>query len=463
MFILTKEISKPKGAAIIIFTFLICVGILVWQGQRGREEIILPEIKDEVQEETEEIKEEILEKTNPKKPESKNIINKIFFTAHGQNIFVINDDGTERKKIAQGIGMVISPDNSKIAFNRNETVVVYNLLEDKTVFEKEIPIYCYGQYWLGEFVWTSDSKKLIYEITPIGLDFLEPICSEESIGTVDEEKIYKTWHEDRDGTYNSDGAYIVDIETGEVERFFMGIGNDSYSPDDSRIVDSDGEVTTTEPQRLYKTKLSDAKWLCSNEDIIGTSNKNLYTINIETGEKKQLTFYKSYEEIHRQASERVSSFELLPDCSKIVYKTYRSWLPPPNTDKDLEYIVTTLHVIDKNGENDIFLDSYVQGYFFESGDEKIIFWNSETKKDKNGIYIINVDGTGLKKIMDTELASGPIIVRHVMGSPDGKKIAFMTDDGIYTINIDGTDKKKITEIIELSSEYMSAPGIFAWE
>ena len=192
MFILTKEISKPKGAAIIIFTFLICVGILVWQGQRGREEIILPEIKDEVQEETEEIKEEILEKTNPKKPESKNIINKIFFTAHGQNIFVINDDGTERKKIAQGTGMVISPDNSKIAFNRNETVVVYDLLKEKTIFEKEIPIYCYGQYWLGEFVWTSDSKKLIYEISPIGLDFLEPICSEESTRTVDEENIYKT-------------------------------------------------------------------------------------------------------------------------------------------------------------------------------------------------------------------------------------------------------------------------------
>ena len=131
--------------------------------------------------------------------------------------------------------MVISPDNSKIAFNRDETVVVYNLLEDKTIFEKKIPVYCYGQYWLGEFVWTSDSQKLIYEISPIGLDSKSP-CSEESVGTVDGEKIYETWYEDRYGTYDSDGAYIVDTETGEVERFFMDIGSDSYSPDDSRMI-----------------------------------------------------------------------------------------------------------------------------------------------------------------------------------------------------------------------------------
>ena len=51
MSILTKEISKPKGIAIILFTFLVCVGVLIWQEQKGKEEIVLPEIKNEVQKE----------------------------------------------------------------------------------------------------------------------------------------------------------------------------------------------------------------------------------------------------------------------------------------------------------------------------------------------------------------------------------------------------------------------------
>ena len=77
----------------------------------------------------------------------------------------------------------------------------------------------------------------------------------------------------------------------------------------------------------------------------------------------------------------------------------------------------------------------------------------------------NEDGTELPVTKLPNMKSGA----EFYFSPDSKSMIgnakYEGDEShkIYTINIDGADKKKITEIIELSSEYMSAPGIFAWE
>jgi Tol biopolymer transport system component len=53
-----------------------------------------------------------------------------------------------------------------------------------------------------------------------------------------------------------------------------------------------------------------------------------------------------------------------------------------------------------------------------------------------GIYVINVDGTGLYKLTST--AAAPT------WSPDGNKIAFYEKSAIYLINPDGTGRKKLT-------------------
>ena len=72
---------------------------------------------------------------------------------------------------------------------------------------------------------------------------------------------------------------------------------------------------------------------------------------------------------------------------------------------------------------------------------KIAFGSDRDGNDE--IYIINSDGTGLKR-----LTNNPAWDYHASWSPDGKKIAFNSSrDGnheIYVMNSDGTEQKNLT-------------------
>jgi TolB protein len=63
--------------------------------------------------------------------------------------------------------------------------------------------------------------------------------------------------------------------------------------------------------------------------------------------------------------------------------------------------------------------------------------------DENGdleIYVMNADGTNLKKLTNNSIGA-----QYPVWSPDGQRIAFaaIKDGGIYTMNADGTNLKNL--------------------
>jgi TolB protein len=70
-----------------------------------------------------------------------------------------------------------------------------------------------------------------------------------------------------------------------------------------------------------------------------------------------------------------------------------------------------------------------------------------------GIWVVNVDGTGLRSVVDLPGAD-----ELPSWSADNTRIAFETDDAggeeIYTIRIDGTDLRQITN--HRASDYCQA-------
>jgi Tol biopolymer transport system component len=136
-----------------------------------------------------------------------------------------------------------------------------------------------------------------------------------------------------------------------------------------------------------------------------------------------------------------------------------------------------LYVINADGTNEV---SLITGSFSENpedrtelgdpvwspGGNKIAFFSTtitRTYDDPNssasatapaegltGIYLINVDGTGLCK-----LTSGV----DPVWSPDGEKIAFYDNEAIYVINADGSGRKQLTSGINDPSH---DPSQLAW-
>jgi TolB protein len=65
---------------------------------------------------------------------------------------------------------------------------------------------------------------------------------------------------------------------------------------------------------------------------------------------------------------------------------------------------------------------------------------SATAEGLTGIYLINVDGTGLCKLTNTETVADGLV-----WSPDGEQIAFYHKDTIYVIDTEGSGLKQLAE------------------
>ena len=76
--------------------------------------------------------------------------------------------------------------------------------------------------------------------------------------------------------------------------------------------------------------------------------------------------------------------------------------------------------------------------------------NSWVNWKSNDIYVMNADGTNLKRLTEP----GPAWYEIVVWSPDGTKIAFLSDQGgerdnrdIYVMDADGSNVRRLTHTL----------------
>jgi TolB protein len=138
---------------------------------------------------------------------------------------------------------------------------------------------------------------------------------------------------------------------------------------------------------------------------------------------------------------------------------------------------TDLYVINADGTNEARLNTSISGRYelgnpvWSPAGNKIAFAGlslpdtsasssaeaaSAPAERLSGIYLINMDGTGLCKLTST---AGELILQfgYPVWSPGGEKIAFSDVGTLNVINADGSGRKQLT-----SSTYGPGPGQYAW-
>ncbi|MFH1198115.1 MAG: T9SS type A sorting domain-containing protein [bacterium] len=132
-------------------------------------------------------------------------------------------------------------------------------------------------------------------------------------------------------------------------------------------------------------------------------------------------------------------FDWSPDGSKILFE---SELTSEGED-DLFYDLYTMNV-DGSGKERIFINENGTGQFsfrYSPDGSKIACSYRYDNSSENKLYIMNSDGSNIKKIRNKT-------AHHISWSPDGNCLAFMADyiywgGEIYIINVNGTGTKKI--------------------
>jgi len=211
------------------------------------------------------------------------------------------------------------------------------------------------------------------------------------------------------GFWNKHSYSIVNLHTSEsvellpLNKLSSITGGFSFSPDDSSIVFDN----------------------CH----------NIYSINVDGTGFRCLTkdANKIYKEIGKWGTERPI---FSPDGKLIIFKTGQSLFIMKRDGAELNKIVEI-----EEGKGDM----YGIGRFTPDS-KQIVFVRTvlaSTKGVNSGVLIVNTDGTGLRVLVDNEVARGRGF------SPDGKIILFEGSGSgrdqrvLYTINLDGSNKKQI--------------------
>ncbi|HKP16461.1 MAG TPA: LpqB family beta-propeller domain-containing protein [Gemmatimonadaceae bacterium] len=109
-----------------------------------------------------------------------------------------------------------------------------------------------------------------------------------------------------------------------------------------------------------------------------------------------------------------------------------------------------LYVVNRNGLNMRRLTSD-PGLEYEPAwspdGRQILFSAADSTLEDHAIWVVNVDGTGLKNLT-TALPAGVTVPEHPAWSPDGRRIAFIARQNqqhkVWTMNADGSNVRQVT-------------------
>jgi Tol biopolymer transport system component len=136
-----------------------------------------------------------------------------------------------------------------------------------------------------------------------------------------------------------------------------------------------------------------------------------------------------------------------PNGKRIVFQRYNA-----NGDSEGLFVVNTNGTgLKRITPADFILSSDSQGRWSPQGNE-IVFSRRVTPDVHSSIWVVHADGSGLHEInvQPASACGGAIADPNAEGclqptwSPDGTKIAFRRGDEIYTVNADGTGLTQVT-------------------
>jgi Tol biopolymer transport system component len=154
----------------------------------------------------------------------------------------------------------------------------------------------------------------------------------------------------------------------------------------------------------------------------------LYTMNMDGSLLTRLT----------RESFGAGSLAIAPDRERIVYEKFNS--------NNNQNVSSNLYLINIDGTHVTQLTNEAGDHHEPawSPDGKLIAYTHRMDNGKHGLYVINADGSGSPKAIDT----GDADVSILAWSPDSKQIAFTVqgpnDDKVTLINVDDSEQKTLS-------------------
>lgn len=373
--------------------------------------------------------------------------NILFYIEDDNKLFSIYADGSNQREITQGYAFSISPDKKKLIYRTAVTfggdtdeVVIMDLDQEEVILEWGIPGYCEGVFMSSHFEWSPDSQKIAFTLTRHdGVDSA-PNCELEY-------------------NYQDMGIYQIDLISGKIthppltDEFLFDLlhANLSYSQDGSKLrIGTRGQTFDAETwEQVFSEPFYDTVQLCNQSEKVGICNdENLCLYGQDNQITAYLTEYRTHPELGVQSYEFINTFKLFSNCSGIVYRTQRSWMPPltPNPNNELVDLVRTLHVMSLHSGNDQVIGINVWDYFLTPDDSKIVFYEQDRFIEEAYIFVVNSDGTYQHRIVEFVRRHAPIMGSLLAVSPTGGKIAFVNREGIAIVDLDGNNLVQLVNL-----------------
>jgi Tol biopolymer transport system component len=239
---------------------------------------------------------------------------------------------------------------------------------------------------------------------------------------------YYHFNSNPDDSLYPTGLYIIDTSGSNRRLIIAGHArNPDWSPDGKKIAFSSGDIFTISPNGNELTRITNVGSAFSPSwspdgmsivyDVTSGEGKGLWIINLITNSNKHLG-------LGRDA-------DWSPNGEKLVYEG-----PPGSTRSESQ-----LWVVDTSGMGNVQLtsnNSIINRSPSWSPDGSTIAWTTD-----HGIWLMNADGTNQRELIN-DYSSSP------SWSPDSRKIAFQNLNPeknkivIWIINIDGSGLKQIT-------------------